>query len=124
MMKRPRYLTKSRYKLGIECPTKLFYTGKAEYSDQRDCNPFLAALAEGGFKVVELARQYYRGGVVIETLDYNEALAMTQDLMRQDRVIIFEPAFLYKTSRSTRAENPTRVSSSSSHTTLYMKMGR
>jgi len=67
MMKRTRYLTKTRYKLGIECPTKLFYTGKSEYPDQNDENPFLAALAEGGFQVGELARQYYTGGVKIET---------------------------------------------------------
>jgi hypothetical protein len=26
----PRYLTKSRFKLALECPTKLFYTGKLE----------------------------------------------------------------------------------------------
>jgi hypothetical protein len=28
-----RYQTKTRYKLGIECPTKLFYTGKKKYFD-------------------------------------------------------------------------------------------
>ena len=28
MLNRPRYLTKSRFKLGMECPAKLFYTGK------------------------------------------------------------------------------------------------
>jgi hypothetical protein len=27
-MTKPRYLTKSRFKLAAECPTKLFYTGK------------------------------------------------------------------------------------------------
>ena len=25
---KPRYLTKSRFKLGMECPAKLFYTAK------------------------------------------------------------------------------------------------
>jgi len=28
MAKTVRYLTKSRFKLGMECPAKLFYTGK------------------------------------------------------------------------------------------------
>jgi hypothetical protein len=28
MINHPRYLTKSRFKLVIECPTKLFYIGK------------------------------------------------------------------------------------------------
>ena len=31
----PRYLTKSRFKLGMECPTKLFYTKKKEYLDSK-----------------------------------------------------------------------------------------
>ncbi|NNL56961.1 MAG: hypothetical protein HKO71_04365 [Pseudomonadales bacterium] len=29
--KSPRYLTKSRYQLAVECPAKLYYTGKADY---------------------------------------------------------------------------------------------
>lgn len=38
-----RYLTKSRFKLATECPTKLFYTGKAkEYADVMQENTFLA----------------------------------------------------------------------------------
>ena len=33
---KPRYLTKSRFKLALECPTKLFYTGKIEiYPDAK-----------------------------------------------------------------------------------------
>jgi hypothetical protein len=95
-MLKPRYLTKTRYKLGIDCPTKLFYTGKKEYPDQRQEDAFLAALAEGGFQVGELARQYYRGGINIDSLDYTEAEDMTRDLMKQDQVIMYEPAFRYK----------------------------
>ena len=91
-----RYLTKTRFKLGIECPTKLFYTGKKdEYPDQSLEDEFLSALADGGFQVGELARKYYKGGINIETLEPNEAEAMTQDLMKQDRVIMFEPAVRY-----------------------------
>ena len=50
---RPRFLTKSRFKLAVECPRKLFYTGKKEYLDKSRDDSFLAALAEGGsrFKV-------------------------------------------------------------------------
>jgi hypothetical protein len=47
-----RYLTKSRFKLALECPTKLFYTKKPEiFPDQTQGDPFLKALAEGGFQV-------------------------------------------------------------------------
>ena len=48
-----RYLTKSRFKLAMECPTKLYYTGKGEYINQDLDDPFLLALAEGGFQVGE-----------------------------------------------------------------------
>lgn len=30
-----RVLTKSRFKLGLECPNKLFYTLKKEYSNKK-----------------------------------------------------------------------------------------
>ena len=43
-----KYLTKSRFKLAVECPTKLFYGGKGrEYRDQMAENDFMAMLAEG-----------------------------------------------------------------------------
>jgi len=36
-----RYLTKSRFKLAIECPTKLFYTGKKNYRDLKQEDSFV-----------------------------------------------------------------------------------
>ena len=44
-----RYLTKSRYKLALECPVKQFYTGKKDFANQKMADPFLQALAQGGF---------------------------------------------------------------------------
>ena len=87
-----RYLTKSRFKLAIECPTKLYYTGKKEYANKSLGNPFLEALAEGGFQVGELAKYYYPGGHTIHTLDYEEALQQTNILLEQDDVTIYEAA--------------------------------
>ena len=66
-MTRPRYLTKSRYKLALECPRKLFYAHKEEYANNRNENPFLLALADAGFQVGELAKQYFPGGIEIST---------------------------------------------------------
>ncbi|MDB4420966.1 DUF2779 domain-containing protein [Pseudomonadales bacterium] len=89
----PRYLTKSRFKLGLECPTKLFYTAKKdEYADIKLDDPFLNALASGGYQVGELAKHYYPGGHDITTLDYAQAQAQTQQLLLQENVVIFEPA--------------------------------
>ncbi|MBT5759219.1 MAG: hypothetical protein HOI55_06140, partial [Candidatus Marinimicrobia bacterium] len=42
-------LTKSRFGVALECPTKLRYTGKKEYVSNKQDNEFLQALAEGGF---------------------------------------------------------------------------
>jgi len=63
---RPRFLTKSRFKLAVECPRKLFYTGKKEYLDKSRDDSFLAALAEGGYQVGELAKLMYPGGVTVD----------------------------------------------------------
>ena len=52
-----RPLTKSRFKTGTECPTKLFYTRKPTiYGDNNDDDAFLRALADGGFQVGKLAQ--------------------------------------------------------------------
>lgn len=90
-----RYLTKSRFKLGTECPTKLFYTKKNEYADHTLSNEFLQALAKGGIKVGDLAKCYFPGGYDIKTLDYDESLAETRLLMQQKNVTIYEAAFRY-----------------------------
>ncbi|MFL2876525.1 MAG: hypothetical protein ACJZ86_01560 [Pontiellaceae bacterium] len=95
----PRYLTKSRFKLATECPTKLFYTGKKDiYPDKSVEDTFLEALAEGGFQVGELAKAYYPGGHDIKSLDYETALAETNKLLELENVTIFEAAILYKKS--------------------------
>ena len=93
---RPRYLTKSRYKLAMECPTKLYYMGKSEYANQKIDDTFLEALAYGGFQVGELAKCYFPGGYDIKTLDYNEALSQTNELLKNDHVIIYEAAVRFE----------------------------
>ena len=59
-------LTKSRFKLGLECPNKLYFTGKAEYANKKIEDSFLEALAKGGFQVAELARLQYPEGVFVD----------------------------------------------------------
>ena len=91
-----RYLTKSRFKLANDCPTKLFYTGKKEYANKSLDNPFLEALADGGFQVGELAKYYYPNGNNITSIDYDEAITQTNKLLEQDTVTIFEAAIEFK----------------------------
>lgn len=98
-----RYLTKSRFKEALECMTKLYYTKKRhEYADMQLENPFLEALAKGGFQVGELAKYYFTDNpvaddITINTLNYEQALAETQSrLAKPGRVVIAEAAFKYQ----------------------------
>jgi hypothetical protein len=94
---KPRYLTKSRFKQALECPDKLYYTGrKQEYADSRDDDDFLRQLAKGGMQVGELAKCYFPGGVEVETLDNEAALAKTRELMQRENVTIFEAAIAFE----------------------------
>lgn len=95
MTPKPRYLSKSRFKKGLECPTKLFYTGKPEYEDQSESDSFLEALAEGGYQVGELAKCYHRPGIEITATSNQKALEETQSHLKKDNVILYEPAFLF-----------------------------
>lgn len=88
-----RYLTKTRFKLAVECPSKLYYTGKPKiYADTRQDDDFLMALAEGGFQVGELAKLMYPGGQVIASTQHDEAIQQTRQLLEQDEVTLFEAA--------------------------------
>ncbi|MDH4467964.1 MAG: DUF2779 domain-containing protein [Bacteriovoracaceae bacterium] len=92
-----RYLTKSRFKLGLECPTKLYYFGKADqYTDSSLDNEFLQYLARGGFQVGALAKAYYTGGIEIEGLNHEEALAKTKNELQKENVILYEPAIRFE----------------------------
>lgn len=91
-MTKTRYLTKSRFSLATDCPTKLFYTGKNSYANQSLDDSFLMSLADGGFQVGELAKYYFPGGTEIKELDYENSLAKTKKLLEQKSVIIYEAA--------------------------------
>ncbi|WP_407264838.1 DUF2779 domain-containing protein [Tenacibaculum maritimum] len=97
-MSKPRYLTKSRFKLALNCPTKLFYTRKKEYEDSSETDTFLEALAQGGFQVEELARMEYPDGIAIlgEDWNYQKLADRTSELLQNENVVIFEAAFLFE----------------------------
>ena len=89
---KPRYLTKSRFKLALECPTKMYYDGNSEYANQKIEDSFLLALADGGFQVGELAKRYFPGGHEVFTHDHDESLRQTNELLKQEHVVIYEAA--------------------------------
>lgn len=92
-MNSQRYLTKSRFKMAMECPTKLAYSGKrGVYADKSLEDDFLAMLAEGGYQVGALARAMYAEGEDVTETDHAAALARTRELLSRERVTIFEAA--------------------------------
>ena len=100
-MSKERYLTKSRFKEGLECPTKLYYSKNSEYQNNQLDDPFLESLAEGGYQVGELAKflisnQPYIDDITIESLDYEESINSTNEKLKNKFVSIAEPAFLFK----------------------------
>ena len=93
----PRYLTKSRFKLAVECPTKLFYSGKEKlYRNIKNEDSFLQALADGGFQVGKLAQLLWPSGYEITSKNHEEAEQETQKhLSLPGEVVLFEPAIRY-----------------------------
>jgi len=89
------YLTKSRYKIGRSCPTKLKYLDDKTYGNNKLNDPFLNALAEGGFQVGKLAQYYYPGGVEITETDKTKAHEQTQKLLAQKDAIVYEASILH-----------------------------
>ena len=91
----PRYLTKSRFKIALDCPAKLYYHDHPDYPAATEKDPFLMALQDGGFQVGELARLYHPGGILVKEIDAGAALAATARLMKHATVVLFEPAFSF-----------------------------
>ena len=94
-----RYLTKSRMKIGLECPKKLYYY--EDYKSQDNGNEFLEILAEGGYQVGELAKYYYKFHypdyhyVDITSLDYEKSIRATNEALEYENVVIAEPAITF-----------------------------
>lgn len=94
-------LTKSMFKTGMTCARQLHYAQDKNYQSNKVDDPFLKALAKGGFQVGALANQYeINTGVKthLVTQDNKElALKITQDLLeKNENITIFEGAIHYQ----------------------------
>lgn len=90
----PSTLSKSRFKLALECPTKVFYSLDPRYVDAKKDDEFLEALADGGFQVGALAKAMYLAedpeAVEVTVLDQDEQVRLTAELLQRENVTIFE----------------------------------
>lgn len=91
------FLTKSRIKQALECPTKLYYASKPEiYGNASNNDEFLQALADGGHQVGELAKLIWPGGIEVSERNNQNALKETNEFLNADDVILYEPAISYQ----------------------------
>ena len=94
-----KLFTKSAFKQAKSCLASLYYYRNPQlYANQELEDEFLASLAEGGFQVGEAAKVYMEVPEEndIKSLDYEESLARTQELWKQENVRIAEAAFRYR----------------------------
>jgi hypothetical protein len=84
-MTKPRFFTKSRFKVAYECPAKIFFNDQPKrYGNKKSDNTFLRALAQGGFQVGALAKLDYPDGIDLEPIKDNlEAIARTTQLLKR-----------------------------------------
>jgi hypothetical protein len=61
-----------------------FFTSKKEYANNKSEDPFMQALASGGFQVEELARLHYPNGIFINTenYEYDKAVQLTKEAFK------------------------------------------
>ncbi len=89
----PMTLTKSRFRVALECPRKLVYGADPRYVNARGDDELLEALAEGGHQVGALAKLMHPGGIEVDAASVADQLAQTERLLRRDAVTLFEPTF-------------------------------
>lgn len=87
-----KLLTKSRFKLGLTCPTQLYYNDNPEYENLNNQDSFLKALAEGGYQVGELAKAYHPEGIEVHARNYEESVQETKQHLNTTNRMIFEAA--------------------------------
>jgi hypothetical protein len=93
-----KVLSKSRFKQGLECPNKLYYSNSPnKYHNTKNEDTFLKALASGGFQIEEYARLQYPNGILVdapyEKHDYQDLADQTIELLKLENVTIYEAAF-------------------------------
>lgn len=89
-------LTKSKFKLAYECPTKLYYIDKPQYANQQAEDSFLKALAEGGYQVEALARCYFPEGIFVEASHKESVQNATKRLLENESITLFEAEISYQ----------------------------
>lgn len=87
------HLSKSDFKVARTCGTKLYYK-KLRYPSKLDDDPYLEFLADGGYMVETIAKLLFPEGREIEFESSDEAVALTQEALKQENVTLFEATLM------------------------------
>lgn len=91
-----KFLTKSKIKSAYYCPQILKYVDDKSYENAWEKNEFLMALAEGGYQVEYLTKDYYKDGINLSHLSIEENVNMTKYYLNNKKdVVLFEPLFIW-----------------------------
>jgi hypothetical protein len=91
---RLRTLSKSDFKLARTCDAKLYFR-KNGYPDNRDADPYLVLLRDGGYMVEALAKAHYPDGIQLEYgRNVAEDSARTLERLTAENVTLFEATLL------------------------------
>lgn len=86
-------LSKSRFKIALECPRKLVYSTDSRYANSKNSDDLLKALAEWGHQVGALAKLMYPGGIEIQEGSSEAQIRETERQLEQEEITLFEPTF-------------------------------
>jgi hypothetical protein len=82
--------------MGLACPQKLIFDSDEQYRSLKREDSFLESLADGGFQVGEFAKAHFPEGQHIQTLDKDEAVRLTQEILDVGDCVVFEAAVRYR----------------------------
>ncbi len=88
------HLSKSDFKVARTCGTKLYYR-KLRYPSKFDDDPYLEFLADGGYMVETIAKLLFPEGKEIAFDSGDDAVALTNEALKQENVTLFEATFLF-----------------------------
>lgn len=92
---KPRYLSKSDFKVAQDCPSKLFYK-KQRYPSDKNEDEYLRLLAEGGFMVEKIAKLLAPCAIEMNfnPADPEKSFRDTQEALRAENVTICEATLI------------------------------
>jgi hypothetical protein len=89
------YLSKSDFKVARNCPTKLYYR-KHSYPSNKDENPYLEFLADGGYMIETIAKLLFREGREIDFDSSENAFTKTMAALNGGDATLFEATLIFQ----------------------------